>query len=83
MVTILILISAETFGQCVNGPTFTLGSTSGTTSGTTTVTITGNTFGGDATGVTITTDGTGTVNPASTTTQPAASTCYLCQIKYE
>ena len=75
LVTILILISAETFGQCLNGPTVTPDSTSGTTCVTTTVTITGNTFGGDATGVTITNDGTGTVNPASTSTQPAASAC--------
>ena len=70
LVSILILISAETFGQCVNGPTVTLGSTSGSTCGTTPVTVTGNTFGGSATKVSISENGSGSVSPGSVTTSP-------------
>jgi gliding motility-associated-like protein len=59
---------------CVNAPTVTLSSSSGTTCGTTAVTINGNSFGGSATGVTITENGAGTVSPVSTTTSPFSFT---------
>jgi len=59
---------------CTNPPTLTLSSISGNTCGTTPVTVSGNTFGGSAAGVTITENGTGTVSPASTTTQSFAFT---------
>lgn len=57
-------------GQCVDPPTITLNSLSGSTCGTTSVTITGNTFGGSASSVTIKASGTGTINPASTAKTP-------------
>ena len=59
---------------CVNPPTLTLSSNSGNTCGTKPVTVTGNTFGGSATSVTITENGTGTVNPVSSGTSPFAFT---------
>lgn len=55
---------------CINSPTLTLSSISGTICGTTIVTVTGNSFGGNATRVTITEDGAGSVSPASTGTSP-------------
>ena len=74
LVTILILISKATLGQCVNGPTITLSGTSGSTCGTSPVTITGNTFGGSATKVSITENGNGSVSPASSTSSPFSFT---------
>ena len=59
---------------CVNGPTLALGSNSGSTCGTTPVTISGNTFGGTATAVTISENGAGSVNPSSISTSPFAFT---------
>ena len=59
---------------CVNPPALTLSSNSGNTCGTKPVTVTGNTFGGSATSVTITENGTGTVNPVSSGTSPFAFT---------
>ena len=59
---------------CTNPPTLTLSSVSGNTCGTTPVTVSDNTFGGSATGVIISENGSGTVSPASTTTQPFAFT---------
>jgi gliding motility-associated-like protein len=50
---------------CVNGPSLQLSSRSGNTCGTSPVTVSGNTFGGNATGVTITENGAGSVTPAS------------------
>jgi gliding motility-associated-like protein len=47
---------------CVNRPTLNLSSRSGSACGTTPVTVTGNTFGGSATSVTITEDGGGSVS---------------------
>ena len=59
---------------CTNPPTLTLSSNSGNTCGTRPVTVTGNTFGGSATSVIITENGTGTVNPVSSGTSPFAFT---------
>jgi gliding motility-associated-like protein len=69
-INLFLLISIGSMGQCVNPPTVTLSSLSGSTCGTTSVTVTGNTFGGNATGVTIKTYGKGTINPASATKTP-------------
>lgn len=73
-VILFLLISIETPGQCVNGPTVKLSSTSGNTCGITSVTISGNTFGGSATMVTISENGTGTVSPVTATASPFAFT---------
>jgi gliding motility-associated-like protein len=70
LVTVFLLISKELFGQCVNSPTVTLSSTIGSTCGLTLVTVTGNTFGGSATKVTITENGAGSVSPVSATKSP-------------
>ena len=75
LVFLLIFFSTVTFGQCVNGPTVTLSSSGGKTCGVTPVTISGNTFGGSATKVTLTTtNGTGTVSPSSATLSPFSFT---------
>jgi gliding motility-associated-like protein len=58
----------------VNPPTVTLSNTSGSTCGLTTVIISGNSFGGGATKVTLTEDGDGSVTPTSATTSPFAFT---------
>jgi len=55
---------------CVNPPTVTLSSLTGSTCSTAAITVTGNTFGGSATAVTITDNGSGTVTPASATVSP-------------
>ena len=57
LVSFILLISVEGKGQC---PTLSLTRTTGTTCGTTPITISGNTFGGSATRVTLTDNGTGT-----------------------
>ena len=59
---------------CVNPPLLTLGSNSGSTCGITAVTVTGNTFGGSATSVTISENGGGTVTPASASASPFSFT---------
>ena len=59
---------------CVNPPLLTLGATSGSTCGITAVTVSGNTFGGSATSVTITENGGGTVTPSTSATSPFAFT---------
>ncbi len=59
---------------CANPPTITLSSTSGSVCGTTPIIVSGNTFGGSATTVTITENGAGTVTPSSTTTSPFSFT---------
>jgi len=59
---------------CVNPPLLNLSATSGSTCGVIAVTVTGNTFGGSATGITITENGGGTVTPASSTTSPFSFT---------
>ncbi len=60
--------------DCANPPLLTLGATSGSTCGVTAVTVSGNTFGGSATSVTITENGGGTVTPVSSTTSPFSFT---------
>ena len=74
LVSFFLLISIEGYGQCVNPPTVSLSSTSGNTCGTTSVTVSGNTFGGSATKVTITQNGSGSVTPTSATKSPFAFT---------
>jgi gliding motility-associated-like protein len=59
---------------CLNPPVITLSETAGTTCGTTPVTVTGNTFGGSATNVTITENGAGTVTPSSSGVSPFSFT---------
>jgi len=59
---------------CINPPTLTLGSISGNTCGITPVTVSGNSFGGTATNVTLTENGFGNVNPASANVSPFAFT---------
>jgi gliding motility-associated-like protein len=67
---LFLLISVGAEGQCVNAPTVSLSSYVGTTCGTTLIMVGGNTFGGSATRVKITTDGSGNIGPSSTSTQP-------------
>lgn len=67
MVNVFIFVSMETFGQC---PTVVLRITQGSTCGITPVIVTGNTFGGSATLVTIAENGTGSVNPLSASKSP-------------
>jgi hypothetical protein len=64
----------EVLCPCLNPPAVLLGSISGSTCGTIPVTVAGNTFGGSATSVTITEDGSGSVNPGSSTTSPFSFT---------
>jgi gliding motility-associated-like protein len=59
---------------CINPPTVTLSSYNGRTCSTTASTVTGNRFGGTATNVTITSNGTGTLNPSSAGTSPFSFT---------
>ncbi len=59
---------------CTNPPTVVLSATSGNTCGIAPVTVSGNTFGGSATSVSITENGSGTVNPVSSTTSPFSFT---------
>ncbi len=60
--------------DCINSPTLTLSSLSGNTCGITPVTVSGNTFGGSATAVTITENGFGTLNIPSASASPFAFT---------
>jgi len=59
---------------CANPPMINLTSTSGNTCGTSPLTVSGNTFGGSATTVTITENGSGTVSPSSATASPFSFT---------
>ena len=60
---------------CLNVPTITLSSPDGSTCGTTTpVTVSGNTFGGSTTNVTITHNGDGTVSPSTVSASPFSFT---------
>jgi gliding motility-associated-like protein len=59
---------------CVNPPNVMLSSNTGTTCSTTPLTVSGNTFGGSATNVTLTENGGGTLNQISATTSPFAFT---------
>lgn len=65
-----LMISAEIAGQCTNNPNITLSSTSGSVCSLTPVTVSGNTFGGSATRVTITDNGRGLVSPSRASTSP-------------
>ena len=58
---------------CVNGPALALTGISGSTCGTAPVTVSGNTFG-NATTVTISGNGAGSISPSSTVTSPFAFT---------
>jgi gliding motility-associated-like protein len=55
---------------CINAPTVVLSSSAGSTCGTTPVTVAANTFGGSATSVTITTNGTGSVDQSTISVSP-------------
>jgi hypothetical protein len=55
---------------CTNPPTLALNGTSGVTCGTSAFTVTGNTFGGSATNVTISDNGVGSVSPSSASSSP-------------
>jgi gliding motility-associated-like protein len=59
---------------CSNPPAVFLSSASGSSCGNIPVTISGNTFGGSATSVTITENGAGTITPATTNSMPFAFT---------
>ncbi len=59
---------------CVNGPSIVLSSITGNTCGTAPVTIAGNEFGGNATSVSLTSNGTGTLAPATVTVSPFSFT---------
>ena len=70
LVILFLMISSRLSGQCTNSPTLKLNGESGNTCGVVALSVTGNTFGGSATRVTITENGSGTVSPASATTSP-------------
>ena len=70
LVTVFLLVSIETTGQCVNPPTVKLSNTSGNTCGVTSVTVSGNTFGGGATRVSISENSSGSVSPVTATASP-------------
>ncbi len=74
LVDLFLLISIGSFGQCKNAPTLTLSSTSGNVCGITPITVSGNTFGGSATNVTITENGLGTISPLTATKSPFSFT---------
>jgi large repetitive protein len=74
LVSLLLIISLEGSGQCVNPPTVTLSSTTGSVCGLTPVTVSGNIFGGGATKVTLTENGDGTLSPTSATASPFSFT---------
>ena len=59
---------------CVNPPLLTLSATMGSTCGIAPVTISGNTFGGSASSVTITENGAGSVSPGSSGVSPFSFT---------
>jgi hypothetical protein len=71
LVSFILFISLEGKGQC---PVITLTSTTGTTCGTTPITISGNTFSGSATRVTLSENGTGTLVPSVTLLSPFSFT---------
>ena len=67
-----IIVSGQ--NVCNNPPSLNLSESSGTTCNRTPVTISGNTFGGSATRVTITENGHGSVSPSSSTSSPFSFT---------
>ena len=68
------MISINVSGQCTNLPTVTLSSLSGSTCGTASVTVSGNIFGGGATKVTISENGSGSITPTSASKSPFSFT---------
>ncbi|HPV27824.1 MAG TPA: hypothetical protein PKV77_11815, partial [Bacteroidales bacterium] len=60
--------------ECTNPPLLTLSETSGSTCGMNPVTVSGNTFGGSASSVTITENGAGSVSPGSSGVSPFSFT---------
>ena len=72
LAALLIFFPFYGFSQkrCTNPPVVNLSESSGSTCYPTSVTVSNNTFGGSATGVTITTDGHGSLVPSSTTSSP-------------
>lgn len=74
MVSLFLMISTAAAGQCVNGPTLTLGSPKGNTCGMEPVTVSGNTFGGSATSVSISENGKGLVSPVTVRASPFSFT---------
>jgi gliding motility-associated-like protein len=74
LVNLFLIISLEGLGQCVNPPTISLSSTGRSTCGITPVTVNSNIFGGSATNVTITENGSGSVSPVTATTSPFSFT---------
>ncbi|MBK8883064.1 MAG: gliding motility-associated C-terminal domain-containing protein [Bacteroidales bacterium] len=67
---IMVPVSGYSQKRCSDPPSITLGESSGTTCYTSPVTISGNIIGGSATAVTISTDGNGSVVPASASSSP-------------
>jgi len=74
LIYLLFLFSIKVHGQCSNGPTITLSSSSGTTCDIKPVTVSGNIFGGSASKITITENGAGTVSPTTIYTSPFSFT---------
>ena len=76
LITLFLLISIKGMGQrvCSNSPTVTLSGSSGTTCISEAITVSGNTFGGSATSVTITENGDGSVVPVNTSASPFSFT---------
>jgi gliding motility-associated-like protein len=74
LVSLFLINSMEGPGQCVNPPTITLSNTSGSTCGLNSVTVSGNSFGGGATKVTLTENGDGSLTPTSASSLPFAFT---------
>jgi gliding motility-associated-like protein len=64
----------EVICRCVNPPAVSLSAISGSTCDMNVLTVSGNTFGGTATAVTITEDGAGTVSPSSSAISPFSFT---------
>jgi len=71
---VIILTPAVISGQCTDHPTVTLSAPSGATCTISPFVLDGNTFGGNATGVTIREDGSGSVSPTTANTSPFSFT---------
>jgi gliding motility-associated-like protein len=70
LVTLVLMISIKSPGQCANSPTVILSITSSSICGTKPVTVAGNSFGGSAKKVTIKENGAGSVSPTSASKSP-------------
>lgn len=71
LVSFILLISLEGKGQC---PTLSLSRVTGITCGTTPITVDGNIFGGTATRVTLSENGTGVLTPVTSLSSPFSFT---------